>query len=161
MKKLLLLVAVVGIGVGAWQLRSRSTTTATPSDSKLLVGRVWIDHLPRNERDVIQIFGMIPDEGIGLFSKRSVWAGDFEGFRFELKGDEVRAVFPQNNAKEKFRAKARTCNERGMDFCLDIEGSDHGVKRYYSREGWEIGSLHDEQHFEAGLSALETEPSSN
>jgi hypothetical protein len=30
-----------------------------------------------------------------------------------------------------------------MDYCLELEGSSHGVKRYYSREGWEIGSMRD------------------
>ncbi len=136
-------------------MHTRSTAVA-PSDSKLLVGRIWVDHVPRNERDMIQLFGLLPDDPIGIFSKRSVWKGDFEGFRFEVNGDEVRALFPHDGKKEKFRAKARACNEGGMDFCLDIQGSDHGVKRYYSREGWEIGSLHDEQHFEAQLDTLVT-----
>ena len=30
-----------------------------------------------------------------------------------------------------------------MDFCLELEGSSRGVKKYYSREGWEIGTVRD------------------
>jgi hypothetical protein len=30
-----------------------------------------------------------------------------------------------------------------MDYCLEIEGASRGVKRYYSREGWEVGSVRD------------------
>ena len=30
-----------------------------------------------------------------------------------------------------------------MDFCLELDGASRGAKRYYSREGWEIGQAHD------------------
>ena len=86
------------------------------------------------------------EEGIGVFQNTSRWKGAYEGFRFEARGEEVRAVYPQSGDKEKFSARARKCNERGMDFCLDVSGTSRGTKRYYSREGWELNSIHDEEH---------------
>jgi hypothetical protein len=45
--------------------------------------------------------------------------------------------------RETVRAKAWRCNDGGMDFCLELDGASRGVKRYFSREGWEIGGNHD------------------
>jgi hypothetical protein len=63
--------------------------------------------------------------------------------RYEGSGGELRLVFPQTGDRETVRAKARRCDEGGMDFCLELDGASRGVKRYYSREGWEIGGNHD------------------
>ena len=38
-----------------------------------------------------------------------------------------------------------------MDFCLELEGSSRGVKKYYSREGWEIGNVRDIDTLTHGL----------
>ena len=128
MKKLLLVLVLGAVGFGAWRLHSHSTAVEA-SDAKLLVDRIWIDHMPQSERDTINVFALISDESVGVFQATSVWKGTYEGFRFEAKGDEVRALFPQNGDKEKFIAKARACNERGMDFCLDVSGTSRGTKR--------------------------------
>jgi hypothetical protein len=111
-----------------------------PSEPKLAYDRLWIDHLPRNDRDTIEVFAALTEHSMGVFQAASSWKGTYEGFRFEARGDELRAVYPQTGDKDKIRIRARACNERGMNFCLDIEGASRGVKRYYSREGWEIES---------------------
>ena len=54
-------------------------------------------------------------------------------------------MYPQSGDKERITAKARPCDDRDMDYCLELDGGSHGVKKYYSRKGWEIGSLADEQ----------------
>jgi hypothetical protein len=143
MKKLLLLVVVATVGVVAW--RWQSNAKETPSDARLVTDRLWIDHLPRNDRDVFQAFAALSEEPMGVFQETSVWKGSYEVFRYEGHGDELRIVFPQNGDRETVRAKARTCNEGGMDYCLELSGTKRGAKRYYSRKGWEIGSLADEQ----------------
>jgi hypothetical protein len=143
MKKLILLavVAVVGVGVYRWQTRSAEV----PGDASLIQDRLWVDHMPRSERDSINIFAALTEQPVGVFQETSVWSGKYELFRYEAHGEELRIVFPQNGDNEKVRAKARRCNEGGMDYCLELSGSSRGVKRYYSREGWEIGSLADEE----------------
>src|SRR5262245_51661250 len=117
MKKLLVVLLVVGTAVAAWRWRSGSGSSESEAiDDKLVFDRLWVDHLPRNERDTIQIFAAITDEPIGIFQETSVWKGAFELFRYESHGDEIRMVFPQSNEKNKVKAKARTCNDkRDMD----------------------------------------------
>jgi hypothetical protein len=146
MKKILvvLVIAVVAFGVWRW---TRSTPVVEATDARLLLDRVWIDHIPSNERDQVNVFALISEESIGVFQTTSRWKGAYEGFRFEARGEEVRALFPQNGDKQNITAKARKCKEKGMDFCLDVSGTNRGTKRYYSREGWEINSSHDEEHF--------------
>lgn len=141
MRKLLLLVLVVAVAGGAsWWLRGDAST----SDAKLVTDRIWVDHLPKNDRDTINVFAVLTQEPVGVFQAASVWKGSYEVFRYEMHDGELRAVYPQTGDKDRMRVRARRCNEAGMDYCLEVSGASRGVKRYYSREGWEIGSLADE-----------------
>jgi hypothetical protein len=134
MKKaiLLVVVAVVAVSVWSWQRASR------PGENRLVTDRIWIDHVPRNERDTIKVFAAISEHSVGVFQATSQWRGAYEAFRYEAGGGELRLVFPQSGNRETVRVKARRCSEDGMDFCLELEGASRGAKRYFSREGWEI-----------------------
>ena len=61
-------------------------------------------------------------------------------FKYEQKGNEIRAVFPQTGTKETIKVNAKKCDQKGFDFCLELDGGKHGVTRYYSMEGWDVGS---------------------
>jgi hypothetical protein len=142
MKKLVLFVvlgAVVTASIWSWK------RTAEPADGpgQLVADRIWIDHIPRNERDTINVFAAVSEHSIGVFQATSAWRGAFEAFRYEASGGELRLFYPQTGDREKVRAKARRCNDGQMDFCLEIDGASRGVKKYYSREGWEIDQAHD------------------
>jgi hypothetical protein len=141
-KALLAMVAVTATSYGVYRWQSDAPVAAT-TDDDLVTDRLWIDHLPRNDRDIIQIFAAITEEPVGIFQATSQWKGEFELFRYEKHGSEMRVFFPQTGANDKVKAKATRCDQRGMDFCLELEGSSHGVKKYYSREGWEIGNVRD------------------
>jgi hypothetical protein len=141
MKKLVLL-AILGVATASvWSWKRTSEPVAT--DHRLFADRIWIDHIPRNERDTIHIFAAISDQSIGVFQATSQWRGAFEAFRYEASSGELRIVYPQTGDRDKARVKARRCDEGQMDFCLEIDGASRGVKKYYSREGWEIGAAHD------------------
>lgn len=140
-KALLAMVVIAGAGYGV--VRFRGEAPAPRHDKTLVTDRLWIDHIPRGEKDVVQIFAAITEEPVGVFQAASRWKGEFEFFRYESHGDEFRMVFPQTGTRDRVRMKATECNRGGMDFCLEIDGASRGVKRYYSREGWEIGSVRD------------------
>jgi hypothetical protein len=84
------------------------------------------------------VFVAVDDHAIGEFFTGTRWQGKFDAFRYESQGNEVRAVFPQTGAREKMTVVAAACEVRNFDYCLDITGSEHGVKRYYSRKEWVI-----------------------
>jgi len=110
-------------------------------DRPLLLDRIWIDHLPRNERDTVEVFVALTQEPYGIFQAVAQWKGAYEVFRFEAHGNKLRLVYPHTGEREKVKAHARKCDERGMDYCLDLEGASRGVKKYYSLEGWVIDGL--------------------
>ena len=111
-------------------------------DPALVENRLWVDHLPADDRDMIEVFAALSDEnsGIGIFQTESVWKGSFEIFTYEGHGGELRVAYPQSGKKETVRARASHCNQAEMDYCLSVKGG-RGAKRYYSQIGWEIDSL--------------------
>jgi hypothetical protein len=156
MKKAILvlgLMAAAGFGVWRW----RGWAPEPKHDAKLVLDRIWIDHVPRNDRDVIQVFAALSEEAFGVFNATSQWRGSFEVFRHETRGDEIRAMYPQTGDREKIRAKATRCDEREMDYCLELSGASRGVKKYYSRKGWEIDgktSVHKLRHRIADITEI-------
>jgi len=144
MKKLIVAAAALALAVPLVRgLRSPSSSESADevasAANRLLVDRVWIDHVPHSDTDTIQVFAALSDQALGVFQAASQWRGSTELFRFEAHGAELRILYPQTGERETVRAKARRCEERGMDYCLELDGASRGVKRYYSRKGWEIG----------------------
>lgn len=151
MRKSVLFVAVVAAGVvGVWRWQGEPAA----SGKQLLVDRLWLDHIPRNERDTIQVFVATSEDATGAFAAASQWRGRFEAFRYEVQGGELRVVYPQTGERETVRVKAKRCTDNGMDFCLELDGASHGAKKYYSREGWEIDRAADRHALEARVEAL-------
>jgi hypothetical protein len=132
------LVLVVSIVAVAGLVRWRSSTPEAAAESSLFANRVWIDRLPRGERDTINALIAISDQAVGVFDASSRWRGAYELFRYEASGEELRLIYPQSGKREAVRIKARRCDDHGMDFCLEVDGASRGVKRYYSKKGWEI-----------------------
>ncbi|HEY5949610.1 MAG TPA: hypothetical protein VIV40_29145 [Kofleriaceae bacterium] len=140
-KAILAVIAVAGAGYGVARWRSEAPAPAQTEDDSLVTDRLWIDHIPRGERDTIQVFAAITEEPVGVFEAASRWKGEFEFFRYEKHGRDMRIVFPQTGTRDSVKATATKCRTGGMDYCLELSGSSRGVKKYYSREGWEIGSV--------------------
>jgi hypothetical protein len=143
MTKRLVLVALVGIAVYAG-VRLRGDRAQPADDRKLVVDRIWVDHLPQNPRDEISIFLALTEEqmgdAIGIFQTGSQWRAKYELFEHESGGEQLKIVYPQTGERESVRTRARACNDHGWDFCLELSGNSRGVKKYYSMEGWEVGS---------------------
>jgi hypothetical protein len=147
MKKVLIVAALAALAYGGVRMLWGHGDEAAPAeavatDDRLALDRLWVDHMPRNERDVFHLFAAITEEPIGIFQATSVWKGSFEMFRYEAHGDELRILFPQDGSREKTKVKATACSTRDWDYCLEISGSSRGVKKYYSREGWELDGVH-------------------
>jgi hypothetical protein len=153
-KSVLLVIAGAVAALSLWS--ARRTAPAPPADAsaKLLTDRIWIDHVPKNERDTVNVFAAVSEHAVGGFSASSQWRGSFEGFRYEASGGELRLLYPQTGDRETVRGRARRCTEQRMDFCLELEGASRGVKRYYSREGWEIDGASDVAAIEHRLAAV-------
>jgi len=154
--------AVVALG-GYLVVRSQSSAlpgTAQDGgahDAKLLKDRVWLERLPKHDKDRIEVFvALSAKKGgrrgpVGAFEKISMWEGHFQSFRYESEGQTMRVVFPQTGVTETLTVKATRCKEADMDFCLDVSGNGLGAHRYYSRKGMEIRSLEEAEATIRGL----------
>ena len=140
MKKPLVVLSLVVAGVvmlARW-MSGGPDEAGDGSEPGLVLNRLWLDHLPKNAKDTVNVFVAVTEQPLGVFQAASQWKGSFEIFTHEASGGELRLVFPQTGEKEKVKARAWKCKERDMDYCLELAGSSRGVKRYHSRTGWEI-----------------------
>jgi hypothetical protein len=139
MKKLLAMAAISTCAFAGWRvLREDDGASAVHDDGALVLDRIWIDHVPKHDRDQISVFAAVSQESFGVFQTASAWKGHFELFRYEAHGDEIRILYPQDSHTERAKTKARRCSHQDFDYCLELDGASRGVKRYYSRKGWEI-----------------------
>jgi len=144
MKKLLLVAVIAVIGVAGWRLRAQSHETQD-GEGKLLVDRVWIDHVPKHERDPLNFLALISEHKVGVFQNMTAYRGSYEMFHYDRGGGQLIVSYPQTGETEKLSVKVRRCSDDGMDFCLDVAGASRGVRHYYSRKDWVIKSLADER----------------
>lgn len=153
MKKTILALALASTAVyGGWRVLHHSSSDAADTSSKLVFDRIWIDHLPRNDKDTVNLFVALHEDAMGIFQATSQWRGEYEVFQFEATGKEMRIVYPHSGDKERVKIKATECNDqRDMDYCLEISGNSRGVEHYYSREGWEVGSVSNALDLEGKL----------
>jgi hypothetical protein len=144
MRKLVWIIVLVVVAYFAWRWwRGRGgEEVALDRGESIIFNRVWVDHLPKQETESIQIFAMVKDESLGIFDNRSMWRGAWELFRYEPRGDgQLELLFPQSRAKQRVSYRAWKCNEKkDFDFCLELNAKK-GVTKYYSQRGWEIGAL--------------------
>lgn len=143
-KALLGLAAISTLGYAGYSMFGDSESTIR-SNEQLVLDRLWVDHIPRSERDTFQVFMALTEEPVGVFQAASRWRGDYELFQHETQGGEMRILYPHTGERETAKVKATECNEGQMDFCLEIHNASRGVKKYYSREGWEIGAKNIDQ----------------
>lgn len=108
-------------------------------DERLVFDRVWIDHLPENDRDTVNVFAVLEDQRIGIFQAASQWKQMVELFQTTDKGGGgLGIVYPQTREREVITAHAVPCKKGVFDYCLELRGASRGVKEYGSKKGWEI-----------------------
>ena len=145
MKKSLLIVGLVVVGALAL-VRWKMGGGGGVSEPGLVFDRIWIDQVPSKPTDTANGFAAITRQPLGIFQAASQYKGSYEIFTYKATGDQLRIVYPQTDDKEKVKVRAWSCKERDMDYCLELSGSNRGVKRYHSRRGWEIDKATRPEH---------------
>lgn len=152
-KALVVTVALVAATYGTVSWFADDPAPARKPGQVSALDRVWIDHIPRNDRDVVNVFVAITEEPFGVFQAGSQWTGKYELFRYTDNGKQLRIHYPQTGESETVNARATQCDSHGFDFCLEMGGASRGVKKYYSMEGWEIDA-HDPAALRARVEQL-------
>jgi hypothetical protein len=135
MRKIIVALLICSTAALVWRAHDRD-------ESGLAFDRFWIDHIPTGPKDKFETMVMGQRHHIGVFGSQSPWAGRWEGFRFSARdGGKIELTFPASDARETVTVRARRCDEAGFDYCLELSGSSHGARRYYSKREWDQGGM--------------------
>jgi hypothetical protein len=148
-RKVLWLLAA-GAAVAAWQLGPRFLQKRAGTER--LVNQLWIERLPRDERDLVNFQFLLEkdDNRQGSLGRSSRWRSQTEGFLWKLEGNVLQARFPQERRQGRVRVRTWSCAgeaPRPFDWCLELKAGARSF-RYYSRDNWRIrpkdGTLEDD-----------------
>jgi len=132
----------------------KDLTEIAKPNNKLLLDRVWIDHLPKDDKDSVNSMIFIDRDGVrvGAISRASVWRRHMEVFRWDRKDGGLSLEFPQVNKTVPVKAEARACDEapKPLDLCLDVTILKKTV-RLYSKKSWAGQELADLAEVSGGL----------
>jgi hypothetical protein len=110
------------------------------NDTKLVFDRLWVDHEAKNGKDVFQVLVVHGEHPVGHFAQQTFWKGQWEGFHYHVvpRHEGRLDLLRPDEKPERVTMLARACSDSGFDYCLELEGSSRGVKRYYSKKAWEF-----------------------
>jgi hypothetical protein len=136
----------------AWRWWQRRDGATADRGQTLVFDRLWVDHLPTSQIEMVQSFVAVTQESVGGFVKASQWKGEYELFRYEPRGDgQLELRFPQSREQQRVSYRAWKCNEPQFDFCLEMSGGK-GARKYFSQRGWEVRSVAAARALAAGAS---------
>jgi hypothetical protein len=136
------MVALVVALAGAWLLDWWLVSDG-PGTGQLLVNRVWLERIPRDDRDMIQQL-LVLRQGqhqVGAVARASAWRAVLDGFVWQLEEDRrLVTTFPQDGRKANFAVRAWACQGQApepFELCLEVARGTRS-KRLYSRKDWII-----------------------
>jgi hypothetical protein len=96
---------------------------------KRLVNQVWIERMPRHQRDMIWGGVLIEDgkDRVGVISHGSQWRVHADVLLWRLDGDLLRTRFPQDDRRYDLKARTWECEGRAPEpfqLCLELRRGD-------------------------------------
>jgi hypothetical protein len=131
-------IALAVMGWQVWQLFFSDREAGV----RHLVNRVWLERMPRDQKDMVHVAALIEREGrrVGAVGQGSRWRLHQDFFLWRLDKDLLRTRFPQDG--QRFGLRVRTWECAGQvpapfELCLEARRGDE-VLRFYSRRDWVI-----------------------
>ena len=148
---LVLAVALLSLAGGCRKDRGkRNAGVAVPPDeaARLLIDRNWLDLWPTDDKEKLHVYRFVPSMGGGVFQDRTLFAGHFELFRYQIDGEHLTIEWPHSKSEDRmvFRV-TRVEGPEPFDLKLELSGTSRGPRTYYGRTA--------ETHADFGLSFFE------
>jgi len=152
MKKLIVLAAVV---LGAvWMLRGESSDktddNAVHDGHNHVVNRAWIEKIPKDMRDKIDVFIAQSDPQFGAFQRTSAYEGSYSVFQWHGGGSgKYHVTMLQSGKKHDMKASVSRKNCKEFDLCMTLNGAPRGTTKYYSMKDWVIDGKATQENIRA------------
>ena len=141
--KLIALALVGACSFGVWKAGQAVFGESEAQGTKHAVNQVWIDHIPRDDRDMITHLVLIDhrDGQFGAIGRSSQWRHAIDIFKWNLQRDTLRLYFPQERAKGEVKIETWECEGEApqpFELCMRLTGNNGRSAMLYSRHEWEI-----------------------
>ena len=146
--RLLFTAALAG---GAWvvlqpedtgDIAQNSAEATAEAAASLMTDRLWIDHIPRNERDMVTHMYFSEAERIGVLGRASKWRQQGELFEWSSADSQLTLRFPQTDQSVTVPVKVFACKGQApepFDLCLEIKQGRKGLTLYSVTDWGESG----------------------
>lgn len=135
--------AVIGAGiVGTYELGA-ALTGGDAADARRFANQVWIERLPKDDRDMIHHLVAIEDgnDRFGAFGKSSQWRHLVDIFLWAREDNRVSIVLPQERRRIDLGVRVWDCADEApspFQLCLELTNKAGKSASYYSRYDWRI-----------------------
>lgn len=138
-KKLIRLSVFLLLAYLFFRLASPVADPERGGESALLLHRVWVAHLPKDERDLVPHLFLFDKAGYrgGAFGVASAWRVATNLVRFRYDAPKLELEIPQRKVKGRIHVLIRACKDapKPMDLCLELTEGSRKLT-LYSRKRW-------------------------
>ncbi len=116
--------------------RDTAKAVAVPPDeaADLLINRNWLDRWPTGEKERLHVYRFTPSMGGGVYQDRTLFAGKFELFTYQLDGDHLTIQWPDSKEEDRMVYRIdRVSGPEPFDLRLELSTPSRGPRTYYGR----------------------------
>jgi hypothetical protein len=122
------------VALGAFLLgrAARTIEPAEPKDPRSILGRVWLDKLPKNSRKDRELWIFLAG-GLGIHEKGSWFRVTLDIFDFERQGNKITLTWLQDKKKAQSKFEIASCDDKPpFTLCLTLDDPPRGPSKLYS-----------------------------
>lgn len=118
------------------------TFFADPNKIERLSNQVWIDHAPRDERDLVRHLVLVEraNRRLGVTGQASRWRLRQDLLVWNVEGDQLRVLLPQEGQRVTAQARTWRCEGQApkpFELCLELKRGSQTL-RLFSRRDWVV-----------------------
>jgi hypothetical protein len=134
MHRFLLFPALILVAAACSSGERGSRALSGEDGAALLENRNWMDRWPGSDREQLRVYRFTPAMGGGVFQDRTLFAGHFELFNYEIGAGEIRISWPHTSERETVRFTVEEVSgPPPFDLRLTLHGNLRGPSVYHGR----------------------------